>query len=486
MIDTKIACQCGNRFKFGMDLVNGRAPDGLVCPTCGAPATPACNVLVDFLSGKEPPPIGTDSRPLKEIRVACACGARYKFDLELAEKEMPGAVTCPGCQADLTPLANEEIRNYITKHANDLATASAAPTPAPVPVPAAATPAVEPASSGSVSSPPSAPAPVPAAPVPDVLASAPATPTPEIPSAPAAPAPSVTPVSDPFGPAPTGKTSGPNLKPLEVPRPNRPPPGSKPAAPAAKPPGAAGAPAPTAAAPSAKQTKPDAAKPAVKPAAKPAAASGTPQIGLGVAGAVAGAVVGAALWFVVLKLATPSDPKAATPVAAWMAILTGVLAGLGARLLGRGTSPQLGGAACVSATLVICLMAWVAMGRHIDRQMAPQLATQFKATLDRAQAAVNAKTDAELRPFVAQTIQVADMETARVSDEAIRAFKATELPKMKEFLADKDNRAKFEARQRALYRDMYPFEDVWQETFGIFGLLFLLGGIIAAAKLAMK
>ena len=89
MIDTKIACQCGNHFKFGMDLVNGRAPDGLICPTCGAPATAACNALVDFLSGKEPAPPSADTRPLKEVRVTCTCGARYKFDLELAELEMP-------------------------------------------------------------------------------------------------------------------------------------------------------------------------------------------------------------------------------------------------------------------------------------------------------------------------------------------------------------------------------------------------------------
>lgn len=491
MIDTKIACQCGNRFKFGMDLVNGRAPDGLVCPTCGAPATPPCNALVDFLAGKEPPPIGTGSRPLKEIKVVCACGARYKFDLELAEKEMPGAVTCPGCQADLTALANEEIRNYITKHAADLAPSAVAPTAAPAAAPGAAprpapapAPITAPAVASAAEAPPATAEPVappaPAVPAP-VAPPAPAPPPPDVPAAPVATAPTVTPVSDPFGPAPTGKTSGPNLKPLEAPKPNRPPPGSRPSAPPAKPPGAPGA-----AASGAKTTKPDAAKPAAKPTFKPTAASGTPQVGLGVAGAVAGALVGAALWFVVLKFTSPTDPKAATPVAAWMATLTGALAGLGARFLGRGVSPQLGGAACVSATLVISLMTWVAMGRHIDRQMAPQLAAQFKMAVDRAQAAVNAKSDAELRPFVAQTAQVADLETARVSDDAINAFKATELPKMKAFLADKDNRAKFESRQRALYRAMYPFEDVWQETFGVFGLLFLLGGIIAAAKLAMK
>ncbi|MEQ2007187.1 MAG: hypothetical protein ABMA26_10335, partial [Limisphaerales bacterium] len=134
MIDTKIACQCGNRFKFGMDLVNGRAPDGLICPTCGAAATAACNALVDFLSGKEPATAVSGPRPVKEVKVTCTCGARYKFDLELAEKEMPSPVQCPGCQTDLTPLANEEIRSYIAKHAGDLAGATAA-APALVVVP---------------------------------------------------------------------------------------------------------------------------------------------------------------------------------------------------------------------------------------------------------------------------------------------------------------------------------------------------------------
>ena len=37
MIDTKIACQCGTRFKFGFELAGGRAPTGLACPSCSAP-----------------------------------------------------------------------------------------------------------------------------------------------------------------------------------------------------------------------------------------------------------------------------------------------------------------------------------------------------------------------------------------------------------------------------------------------------------------
>jgi len=145
MIDTKIACQCGNRFKFDMDLVNGRAPDGMVCPSCGAPVTPACNALVDFLVGKVPPSLGTGSRPLKEIRVVCACGARYKFDLELSEQEMPAPVTCPGCQADLTATANSEIRSYVTKRSLVAETPAAPAVADTVPAPApAASPAILP------------------------------------------------------------------------------------------------------------------------------------------------------------------------------------------------------------------------------------------------------------------------------------------------------------------------------------------------------
>ncbi|NBV24166.1 MAG: hypothetical protein EBS05_19885, partial [Proteobacteria bacterium] len=131
MIETKIACQCGNRFKFGLEPVNGRAPDGLRCPTCNAPVSPACNALLDYLSGKSPSPEPAATRAVKEIRVVCTCSARYKFDLELAEEDMPAGATCPQCQTDLTALANEQLRNYRTKYAAELA---AAPAPAPAAV----------------------------------------------------------------------------------------------------------------------------------------------------------------------------------------------------------------------------------------------------------------------------------------------------------------------------------------------------------------
>ncbi len=463
MIDTKIACQCGNRFKFGMDLVNGRAPEGLVCPTCGAPATAACNALVDFLSGQPSTAPSTGSRPVKEIKVTCGCGARYKFDLELAEQEMPSAVVCPGCQADLTSVANEEIRNYVTKHAADVSAPASAPVAPPAAAPSPAPTSVLPSKSPSVTAEP-VPAPAPAAP-----AAPPAAAAPVVPPAPAKP--DATPVSDPFGPPPAGKTGGPNLKPLEVPKPVRPPPGSKPAAPPPKP-SSPGAPS------AAKPAKSEPGKPAVKVEAAPAKAGREPNQGLGMAGAVVGALIGAALWFAVIKFTGRSG--------GFMALVVGALAGLGARTLGRTTSSTLGGVACVATLIVLGIMVRLAIVRTIEEKQAPQLALQFKAAMDRAQALVNAQTDAELKPFVIQTIPMADMSGSQVTEDQIKAFRATEVPKAQAQLNDKDYRAKFESGERKRYRAGYPLEEAWDEAFGMIGLLWLLGGVLASAKLAMK
>ncbi len=482
MIDTKIACQCGHHFKFGMDLVAGRAPDGLACPTCGAPATAACNALVDFLSGREPAPPSADTRPLKEVRVTCTCGARYKFDLELAEQTMPAPVVCPNCQIDLTPLANEEIRGYVAKHSAGLATSGAisAPLAAPAPEVPALTPAAEPIPAS------------PASRTPDASASAPPSPASPTPTAPPAPAaPTITPVSDPFG-SPTGKSSGPNLKPLEVPKPNRPPPGSRPAAPAATKPASAPPAAAAAATPAAKYTP---AKPAAHhnqhAHAAPAANAGEPSLGRGVGGALGGALIGAGIWFALLQIpAGAASPGKLGPDAfptSWMALVVGTLAGFGARLLGRGTGSAFGGAACGAAIVVTCLMAWLTMMRHIDRQLGPQLKAQYVAELANAQAAIKA-TDAELKVVIGRTTPNFGMggPVTSVSDDAVKAYREKELPKLRDFVAGKPSRAEWERPHRARTRAGSDLVDVWQETFGIFGLLFILAGVFAAAKIPMK
>jgi hypothetical protein len=41
-----------------------------------------------------------------EVKVACGCGQKYKFDVEPVNGRMPVAVSCPVCGVDGTPMAN--------------------------------------------------------------------------------------------------------------------------------------------------------------------------------------------------------------------------------------------------------------------------------------------------------------------------------------------------------------------------------------------
>lgn len=456
MIETKIACQCGNRFKFGLEAVGGRAPEGLRCPTCNEPVSPACNTLLDYLSGKTPSPAPAATRAVKEIRVACACGARYKFDLELAEQEMPAGVTCPGCQADLTTLANEQLRNYVATHAAALVAPPAA-TPATPPTPAPAVPTAT-----------DAPEVVPAASV----AAAPPAPKPVEPAAPAAAA-----ITDPFGPPAESKSNLPNLPTLDPskfqpsgPAPKRPAPG------AAKPPGS---PAPK---PAGKPGTGNAAsKPPAQPAKTPAktqAKTGAPNPALGIVGALVGALAGAAVWFAVIK-ATGS-------VATYLAAVVGVLAGLGARLLGRGVSSIQAGAACGFALLAMGLMLRTGFYAAQDSATAKRLAGNYTLEVEKAKAAKAAKTDEEIKQFM-MAKGYNDAMTGTLSDKAVEQFKAKTLPGLVALAEDTPaSREAYLAAQTKANRRGFDMDNDWDDTIGMIGLLSLVGGLLAAGFIAKK
>jgi hypothetical protein len=62
------------------------------------------------------------------IKVQCACGQKYSFDVEPVNDRMPWPVACPVCNADGTAAANAIIRQTMPPPA----------APAPVPIAAAA------------------------------------------------------------------------------------------------------------------------------------------------------------------------------------------------------------------------------------------------------------------------------------------------------------------------------------------------------------
>jgi hypothetical protein len=61
-----------------------------------------------------------------EIKIQCACGTKYKFEIEPIGGRMPSSVNCPACGADGTSQANEIIQQALGE-----------PVPASVPSPSA-------------------------------------------------------------------------------------------------------------------------------------------------------------------------------------------------------------------------------------------------------------------------------------------------------------------------------------------------------------
>lgn len=64
-----------------------------------------------------------------ELKVACDCGQKYKFDVEPVNGQMPYAINCPVCGTDGTPLANELLTQ---KFSQSVSPVTAMVPPAPI------------------------------------------------------------------------------------------------------------------------------------------------------------------------------------------------------------------------------------------------------------------------------------------------------------------------------------------------------------------
>lgn len=135
-----------------------------------------------------------------EIKIFCNCGAKYKFDVEPVNGQMPRAVVCPVCGVDGTAQANQIIRQQITAPVAEPLGVPAQRTPPPA-VPQAIRLPSTPVAAPAAPAPPPPPPAVRAAVVPTAAAPPqlpqPATAAPAIRIAPAPGAPSPAPIPPP-------------------------------------------------------------------------------------------------------------------------------------------------------------------------------------------------------------------------------------------------------------------------------------------------
>lgn len=195
----------------------------------------------------------------------------------------------------------------------------------------------------------------------------------------------------------------------------------------------------------------------------------------GVAGAAAGGFIGAAVWYLLIK-----STGSTFALVAWG---VGVLTGLGARLLAREGSLNLGVAAGLCALLAIVFGEYLAVKAIVAREGTKLAAFAYSAQMEHARQAVKAETPDDFRKLIAGA---EEKNPADISDEQIRTFQEAELPGLREFAQGRPSREEF-ARQMGEafaeefnYREFFFKDDV---KSGLFMVLFAVLGIATAYKI---
>jgi hypothetical protein len=69
-MELKVVCQCGQKFKFDVEPVNGRMPFTVTCPLCNADGTATANGMIAEIIANQPPPLATAPPPTPIVPAA--------------------------------------------------------------------------------------------------------------------------------------------------------------------------------------------------------------------------------------------------------------------------------------------------------------------------------------------------------------------------------------------------------------------------------
>jgi hypothetical protein len=100
MIAIKIQCACGQRYAFDVEPVNGRMPVGVACPACGIDGTVAANRMIAQALGVQPAVVAAP------VAVATAAPAPVRLaTAAAAPPPIPAAAARPAVGAAPRPAA---------------------------------------------------------------------------------------------------------------------------------------------------------------------------------------------------------------------------------------------------------------------------------------------------------------------------------------------------------------------------------------------
>ena len=206
-----------------------------------------------------------------------------------------------------------------------------------------------------------------------------------------------------------------------------------------------------------------------------------PSVSLGVAGAIVGGFLGMLGWYFLIK-ATGFE----IGYAAWG---VGVLAGIGARILGHSGSNVLGVSAGGCALVAIVGGQFLAAKSTVNEIFEQAAKGAYESQLAYAKDALQAiptGSDAEIQAFLAKEAarEGGEADPNRITDAEIQEFRQKELPKLREIASGKRGARDFDKEMQKVKESLVGDLLVLKESLGLFTLLWIFLGVGSAYKIA--
>lgn len=127
-MELKVVCQCGQKFKFDVEPVNGQMPFKVNCPVCNLDGTSTANVMLAEILSNQPPPTATTSPPPPPpVAAPAAAGSGLRLSRPTHTEPQPAAPE--PASASTAPTRTSSLPLDMRKKAAAAASANPAKTP---------------------------------------------------------------------------------------------------------------------------------------------------------------------------------------------------------------------------------------------------------------------------------------------------------------------------------------------------------------------
>lgn len=193
---------------------------------------------------------------------------------------------------------------------------------------------------------------------------------------------------------------------------------------------------------------------------------------MGLLGGVIAGGIGALIWY---GLAAATGRHFG--IVAWG---IGAMVGIVVRALGREGTQLLGVIAAVCAAAGIFGGQFLGVHVEVNKLVSQMVSSAYEAKMEAAKIAVKAKTDPEIKKWIADEDE---KEQSQITAQDIQNFRDKTQPEMQRLLDGTPTRAQFESEMRAQMSSFSMKYEIFKSTISLFTVVFVGLGIASAYRI---